>query len=144
MVLLQKTTKEDIDIFYSWQTAPLARKYFHNNSIPTYFEHCEWMKKTLNSKDVLLYTILAENRKVGSIRLNIDTVAKATVSILISSQERGKGFAFFALEAVLKAHKEFEFEAFIHIKNRASQKLFMKCGFIQVEDTKYIKKAESE
>ena len=144
MVLLQKTTKEDIDILYSWQTDPLTRKYFHNNSIPTYFEHCEWMKKTLDSKDVLLYTILAENRKVGSIRLNIDTVTKATVSILISSQEYGKGFAFFALEAVLKAHKEFEFEAFIHIENKASQKLFKKCGFIRVEDTKYIKKAESE
>lgn len=144
MVLLQKSTIEDIDIIYSWQTDPLTRKYFHNNSIPSYSEHCEWMKKTLERKDVLLYTILAENRKVGSVRLNIDTVNKATVSILLSSHEYGKGFAFFALEAVLKAHKEFEFEAFIHIRNKASQKLFKKCGFTRVADTKYIKKAESE
>ena len=54
MVLLQKTTKEDIDIFYSWQIDPLTRKYFHNNSIPTYFEHCEWMKKTF---DISAYTV---------------------------------------------------------------------------------------
>jgi len=144
MVILKKASKEDIDIIYSWQTDPLTRKYFHNNSIPTYSEHCQWMEKVLDSKDVLFYTIMGKNRKVGSIRLNIDTVNKATVSILLSSQEYGKGFAYLALEAVLKAHKEFEFEAFIHIQNKSSQNLFLKCGFIQVEDTKYIKKAESE
>ena len=39
---------------------------------------------------------------------------------------------------------QLEFEAFIHIDNKASKNLFMKCGFIQVEETKYIKKVESE
>lgn len=144
MVTLQKAAKEDIDIFYSWQKHPLTRKYFLNNSIPTYAEHCAWMENTLKSKDILMYTIKYGNRKVGSIRLNLDDGNKARVSILLSPKEYGKGFAYNGLEAALALHKEFEFEAFIHIDNKASKNLFMKCGFIQVEETKYIKKVESE
>lgn len=143
MVILQKATKEDIDIFYDWQKNPLTRKYFLNNSIPNYTEHCRWMENTLKSKDILMYTINYGNRKVGSIRLNIN-VNKALVSVLLSPNEYGKGFAFEGLKAVLELHKEFEFEAFIRIENKASQNLFMKCGFIQIEETKYIKKAKSE
>ena len=144
MVILKKTSIKDINIIHSWQIDPLTRTYFNNNSAPTYSEHCEWMENNLDKKDVLLYTIIGENRKVGVIRLNIDTVNMATVSILICSQEYGKGFAYLALEAVLKLHNNFEFAAFIHDENKSSKKLFFKCGFIQVDDTKYIKKAEND
>ena len=144
MISLRKTSKEDTDLMYSWQIDPLTRQYFHNKSVPTYAEHCEWMEKVLDRKDIVFYTIMFKNRRVGSIRLNIDTANTATVSILLDPNEYGKGFARFALEAALKAHKEFELKAFIHIENRASQRLFTKCGFIQVDETIYIKEAECE
>tara|TARA_B110000879_G_C10853732_1_gene386485 strand:+ start:81 stop:515 length:435 start_codon:yes stop_codon:yes gene_type:complete len=144
MTSLKKTSKGDTDLMYSWQIDPLTRQYFYNKSIPTYSEHCEWMEKALDRKDIFFYTIMSKNRRVGCIRLNIDTANKATVSILLAPKEYGKGFARLALEAVLKAHKEFELKAFIHIENKASQRLFTKCGFIQVDDTTYIKEAECE
>ena len=144
MVILQKASQKDIDIVYQWQINPITRKYFHNNAIPSYSEHCEWFEGVLVSENVLLYVIMDENRKVGCIRLNISGVNTATVSILLSPLEYGKGFAFLALKSVLEMHKYFLFEAYIHTENKASKSLFLKCGFQKVGDTKYIKEVESE
>lgn len=142
--MLQKATDDDIDIVYEWQTDPLTRKYFHNNSIPSYPEHCDWMMKTITSENVFMYIINHEKKRVGVIRLNIIDTKTALVSILIAPKEHGKGFASLALKSVLKMHKEYRFEASINIKNKASQNLFIKCGFVQVDDTKYVKDAISE
>lgn len=144
MVTLQKASQKDIDIIYEWQIDPITRKYFHNNEIPSYSEHCKWVEDVLCNKNILLYIIMDDKRKVGCIRLNISDVNTATVSILLSSLEYGKGFAFIALRSILEIHKHFSFEAFIHAENKASKNLFLKCGFQKTGDTKYIKEAESE
>jgi L-amino acid N-acyltransferase YncA len=38
----------------------------------------------------------------------------------------------------------FSFEAFIHKDNKASQKLFIKSGFVSIDEEKYIKKASND
>lgn len=144
MISLQKASPEDTDLMFSWQSNPKTRTYFRDSSIPSYLEHCDWMEKTLTRNDVYLYTIVYKKRKVGCIRLDLSGLNRAAVSILLSPEEYGNGFAYSALDAALKKHRNLEFEAYIDVENSASQKLFKKCGFAQVDETTYIKGAECE
>ena len=132
-IILRKATIGDIDVVYGWQRLLETRKYFNNPSIPEYSEHLKWMSNAIDRNDIDFYIITNKEANVGLVRLNTQPNLCATVSILISPDEYGKGFAKAALKIIIQKYNNHIIQAYVHQANLASQKLFESVGFMQLD-----------
>jgi UDP-2,4-diacetamido-2,4,6-trideoxy-beta-L-altropyranose hydrolase len=137
-VRIRPASEEDCALLFQWANDPLTRQMsFHPNPI-RWEDHVLWFERLSRSLDVLL--LIAERwsegrwAPVGQVRIDVEGV----VSISISSEHRGQGFARPTLQAAITSC-EARFPgktltAYIKPENGVSQAVFRRAGFLCIDE----------
>jgi RimJ/RimL family protein N-acetyltransferase len=134
-ISIRPVTEEDARQIWLWANEPDTRQAsFHSASIP-WEEHLEWYHERLRDPLTSMFLVReASGIPVGVVRFHVTHApGRATVSITIAREYRGRGFGSHALRlATLRANRETgtsHFTACIRAGNEASLRTFMKAGF---------------
>ncbi|EGR3921541.1 UDP-2,4-diacetamido-2,4,6-trideoxy-beta-L-altropyranose hydrolase [Vibrio cholerae] len=140
-VFLQYASEDDIALIYEWQRHPDTRKYALTSNVPKWSEHQTWMLKKLQSTCDYFYMVInrADRSKVGVVRLDRMEADHYLVSIFVDPNSYGKGIAFQALNVIDAIHSDVTLHATVLKENIASQRLFKKARYQQVDEQTYIR-----
>lgn len=140
-IRLVRASQDDIALVYQWQCHSETRKYALTPHTPTWDEHHRWMSKKLLSVTDHYYIVVdrASLNKVGVVRLDRLYAGHYLISIFVDPQSYGKGIAYKALCAVDAIHPDVTIHAIVLQANVASQRLFKKAGYQQVDEETYIR-----
>ncbi|MGD8117127.1 UDP-2,4-diacetamido-2,4,6-trideoxy-beta-L-altropyranose hydrolase [Vibrio sp. TRT 29B02] len=140
-VFLQYASQDDIALIYEWQSHPDTRKYALTTNVPKWSEHQIWMSRKLQSTSDYFYMIVnsVDRSKVGAVRLDRIRSGHYLVSIFVDPNSYGKGVAFQALNAIDAIHPDVTLHATVLEANVASQRLFKKASYQQVDEESYIR-----
>ncbi|MGY5617791.1 UDP-2,4-diacetamido-2,4,6-trideoxy-beta-L-altropyranose hydrolase [Vibrio cincinnatiensis] len=140
-IRLVRASQDDIALVYQWQCHSETRKYALIPHTPTWDEHHRWMSKKLLSVTDHYYIVVdrASLSKVGVVRLDRLHAGYYLISIFVDPQSYGKGFAYKALCAIDAIHPDVMIQATVLQANVASQRLFKKAGYQQVDEETYIR-----
>ncbi len=143
---LREAIKEDVDLLYRWANDSEVRKNaFHTEQIP-YDTHKVWFDNILKDRNILQYIFVDQHhgvtKEIGQIRLSLDK-DRAVIGYSIAEDMRGKGFGTrmvqMAEEKLREVRKEITvFVAQVKYENKASAKVFEKCGYIACRKMEYI------
>ncbi len=138
---LRRARRDDIDTVYHWQCHPKTREYALNATVPSWDEHKQWMTRKLDSvRDYFYIVIDKQNLKpLGVVRLDNTEPDHYLVSIYVAPESYGKGVAIAALSMVDELHPEMTLHATVLKENVASQKLFQKANYTQLDAETYIR-----
>ena len=135
VIKIRLAQHNDSKVIFDWRNDKLTREMFLNSKRVEWEEHCKWFASRLQSNNhCLLMCYSGKSKNIAVVRFDIDNDF-AKVSINLSPDERGKGFApkclllainFFE-KKFLNVHKLI---AEIKTSNIASKKSFEKVGFI--------------
>ncbi|MBD1564520.1 UDP-2,4-diacetamido-2,4,6-trideoxy-beta-L-altropyranose hydrolase [Vibrio sp. S12_S33] len=133
--------QEDIQLVYEWQCHPRTRKYALNSDPPTWAEHQAWMSKKLTETSDYFYMVTdrLDQRHLGVVRLDRIKVGHYLVSIFVEPGSYGQGVASQALAMVDAIHPDVTLHATVLKSNGASQRLFQRAGYQQVDDETYLR-----
>ncbi|MDD1782454.1 UDP-2,4-diacetamido-2,4,6-trideoxy-beta-L-altropyranose hydrolase [Enterovibrio sp. ZSDZ35] len=140
-VFLQYASQEDIALIYEWQSHPDTRKYALTPNVPKWNEHQNWMSKKLQSTSDYFYMVInrEDRSKVGAVRLDRLGAGHYLLSIFVDPNSYGRGIAFQALNAIDDIHPDVTLHATVLKANVASQRLFQKARYQQVDEESYIR-----
>jgi len=134
-------SQEDIQLVYEWQCHPSTRKYALNSAPPTWAEHQAWMSKKLTETSDYFYMVTdrLEHRHLGVVRIDRIKIGHYLVSIFVEPGSYGRGVASQALSMVDAIHPDVTLHATVLKANGASQRLFQRAGYQQVDDETYLR-----
>ncbi len=138
LLYLREAGRDDAELLFSWANdIDVRRNAFHQDTI-VWDEHMRWFQGKLEDKNCRIYIgcIKAADmseKAVGQIRLDI-TDGRALIDYSVSADQRGKGYGTEMLRQ-LTARPGLGirlFAAQVKTENRASARVFEKCGFTKV------------
>ncbi len=136
-VSLFPATIDDVDLIFNWQSNTVIRKYFRNPKPVEYEEHIQWFNTALNDNYRHLYIIKKNGSAVGMIRLDEDQNNELEISILVSVAAQGQRIAATALSKITMMFPNQVINAFVHLQNLASHRLFIQANFTKISPEKY-------
>ena len=129
------------EMIWEWRNDPITRKMFVKSEKFSWEEHTSWYEKVLLDKCRKLYVGEEGGIPIGVVRFDKcdDEEYVYEVSINISPTSRSKGFGKQLLtNGIRRIVKEVDNCKFIRAEvkkgNESSNKLFMSCGFIFIEN----------
>lgn len=135
----------DCDLYYEWANDPVTRAMaFSKKPIP-YENHCKWFSEKILSEDAVLYIFYFKGNPIGQVRFDIED-GEAEIDISIDKCFRGK-----QLGTQMLSQAVFWFSldkpginpvSTVLAENPASKRIFEKCGFVKVSQTKKYYKYE--
>ena len=136
---LRPAVASDAEFIFSLQSEPGARQFARNRQVPSLAEHMTWFGKRLEvATNFPFYIVEWSGRAIGFVRLDAtDDAHTREVSISISRTVRQKGIGLSALRQLRLTHPQPNLVAAVHPNNAASQRLFRRVGFYQVNASQY-------
>lgn len=136
MRIAKATDADLIPLFHLANDQEVRKQSFSTNPI-TLQEHSNWFLSVLKNTNRLLFVFFVCDSFVGQVRMDIAD-AKAVVSISLQAEYRGLGLASEMLRLALSELKKERIEvelvcAYVKEDNIASQKLFLKAGFLSCD-----------
>jgi UDP-2,4-diacetamido-2,4,6-trideoxy-beta-L-altropyranose hydrolase len=135
---LRPATEEDSRRLWLWRNDPTARAMFKNQQPVPWETHCEWLAARLSDAGTLIFIVEADGRPCGSVRFHSELTRTASVSIAMARHVRGLGYGAAALslacQQVFRQRFCDRIEARVKHENFASQRIFLKSGFVPAED----------
>lgn len=128
-VTLRYLDRDDAEQVYEWQSEPETRRYSNNKEIPAWEEHLAWVEMRISRFPNLTYIIHRAEKNLGLLHFLPNDAGQLVISILVASEEKGKGIAYEALCLAINRHKGMSIFAQVHEQNAVSKKLFLKAGF---------------
>jgi UDP-2,4-diacetamido-2,4,6-trideoxy-beta-L-altropyranose hydrolase len=150
MYKLRIATLDDAEITYKWVNDSIIRQFSFSKGKIEWRKHYEWFQQKIYS-DQCVYLILEDdsNKKIGSIRFDLDKDYCWVINYLLDSSFHGQGIGEFLLRKGIDKLVEMipNIQTFCGIvlkSNGASIRIFEKLGFICVlsdySTMKFIKK----
>ena len=130
MIKLDKTTKEDLETLFIFQTNKdgiMMAAFTSENPSDKAAYMKKWTAIVANPK-IKMQTIRLENKIVGSV-IHFDIMNETNVSYWIDQQFWGKGIATEALKEFIKGSDKRPLFGMVAYDNVGSQKVLEKCGF---------------
>ena len=142
MIELEKTTLEDLETLFAFQTNKdgiwMAAFTVEDPSDKEFYMN-KWTKIVVNP-DIRMQTIRFDNKIVGSV-IHFDVMEETNISYWIDQQYWGKGFATEGLKTFINDTTKRPLFARIAYDNYGSQKVVEKCGFLKIGTGKGFAKA---
>ena len=133
MIEFREANISDMNTYFKWINDPLVRSLSFNSKKVAMKVHEEWYINKINDENCLMLLFMNSNNPIGQIRIEKETLNQAIISISISSENRGKGYAIDMLKKASKyfhsKNPEFIINAFIKNNNLNSIKSFEKALF---------------
>ena len=100
-------------------------------------DHDKWFSKRLSSKNSYIYILKYKKLNLGQARVDMNNINKGTITYSISNEFRGQNLGYRLIKLLLlKVKKNITLFAKVRTNNKASKKIFKKCGFLIKKDTK--------
>lgn len=130
-ISLKKADFSDIEFLWYLRNQPIIYKYARNNRAVSWKEHINWILPViLGTSNKNLLVIRNLKTPIGQIRFDRTGDKEAEISISISKEFQGKGFATKSLKLAIKKQKNIQkLIAEVNKNNKASIRLFEKLGF---------------
>ncbi len=137
-VFLRPALQSDAELMYGWQQAPSTRRFARNSNVPSWEEHCAWLKKALASRERQTWIVLHGSDPAGVIRLDpvrsglpaeLANREVLEVSILVAPDRYRKGIGLAALRLAREAADQAVIIATVLEDNRGSEALFQRAGY---------------
>lgn len=137
----RKATTDDYDFYFDIKSEESNIYWTGHENKPDYNVLKKWYKNNILSLDRVIYIIFSQNR-IGYAYIDILSKESFEVSIAISENYQNRGYGNLALKQLIIVLKN-EFMAkkaiaWIFEKNLASKSIFIKNGFLPLNDTKEI------
>tara|TARA_B110000503_G_scaffold140872_1_gene232901 strand:+ start:3056 stop:3562 length:507 start_codon:yes stop_codon:yes gene_type:complete len=133
IIKFRKANTDDLRIYFEWLNDPVDRSLSFNTNKVDFKTHKKWFLNKINDRNSLLLVFLYLNNPIGEVRIEKEDLNQSRISISISKENRGKGFAS---DMLIKASKYFHsnnpkfiINAFIKRSNSYSIKSFKKAGY---------------
>jgi UDP-2,4-diacetamido-2,4,6-trideoxy-beta-L-altropyranose hydrolase len=139
-VTLRLAEVTDSDWLLALQSRPETRRYARNPAVPTSAEHAAWCGSVMDNPDRVLCVIEHNGERCGFIRLDrrlTEGRPRFEVSISIDPDHHRNGLGAAALSLTRRLAPGAELDAAIDARNAASQALFVRAGYGQVEPELY-------
>lgn len=124
--------QDSVDIL-RWRNDLTTRKMSLDGSKISKSNHDSWYKKSLKSKNCIIYIGENDKKKVGMCRFDYSLSSNSsTISINLNPSLRGKGFANELLKSCIEQYihlKNVDLIAKVKIENKASLKIFKNASF---------------
>lgn len=136
---LRVMTLDDKQLLYNWANDPKVRTNAFNSDIIKWQEHEKWFDAKLESKDTYLYIMCDKEsgNSIGQIRLDFSEEERNwIISYSIDEKFRGQKLGFEMISLILKKHVDKDFVALVKNDNVASQRVFLKAGFVEIDKNK--------
>jgi RimJ/RimL family protein N-acetyltransferase len=129
-IILSKTTKEDLETLFVFQTNPkgIQMAAFTSEDPSDKKAYLEKWSKIVENPEIKMQTIRIENNIVGSV-IHFDMMGETNVSYWIDQPFWGQGIASEALKTFVKDSTKRPLYAQVAFDNYGSQKVLEKCGF---------------
>lgn len=133
MIQLTKTTKEDLDILFIFQSNKegVWMAAFTAEDPDDKKAYMEKWTKIVENPNIQMQTIRSENKIIGSVA-HFEMMEETHVSYWIDQAYWGKGFATKSLKMFIEGAVKRPLFARVAYDNYGSQKVLEKCGFIMV------------
>jgi len=137
-MLIRKADITDIMDIYQWRNDRHSRSMFLNTSAVSLPEHTKWFETALKENSILVFIGINGAGKIGITRfdLNVNTNS-SEVSINLNPEMRGKNMSFDFLSSSIMIYKKdhlVKLTATIKHENKASLRIFGKCGFLKIAE----------
>ena len=133
MIIREAEIKDSIDVFY-WRNDQLSCDMSINNKKISIKDHQKWYQSILKDSLRKLYIGEDSDKKIGICRFDYNELDNCSeVSINLNPKMRGKNLSYEFLINSIKKYLEktpCKLKARIKKENKASLKIFEKCGFI--------------
>lgn len=138
---LLPASEKDIELVWMWQNEQTVRRYALNPDIPSWDEHCLWMKEKITSSKDFFYilTTIETEQKVGVVRLDYVEDNRYIVSIYIDPARYGEGIALSGLNMLDAIFPDIYIMATVMLDNVASQKLFERAGYQRIDSESFVR-----
>lgn len=138
----RKAVTSDYDFYFDMKSEESNIYWTGHEKKPDYNALKNWFKKNLSSLDRVTYIIIYKDNKIGYVYVDSLSENSFEVSIAISEDYQNQGYGYLTLNQLLNI-LEAEFLAksviaWIFEKNLASIKIFTKCGFASLNNTKKV------
>jgi len=141
MIEFRKININDMNILFNWINDPLVRSLSFNSEKVDFKVHEKWFTNKINDSNCIFLLFFKSNNPIGQIRIEKETLNRATISISISSENRGKGYSVDMLRKASKyfhsKNSEFIINAYIKENNLNSINSFEKALFRFQKKIKY-------
>ena len=140
VISLRPAVAGDVMLLYDWQIHPQTRQFARNPRPPTLYEHREWFRQRLESRDCIIMIVQHDGDAAGCLRLDRLKGERSSiweVSINIAPQYYRLGLAKAALELARAEVPGGELIAHVMPHNKASHALFQAAGFQHGSDGNY-------
>ena len=133
---IRVANSSDCEDMYVWRCDTVSRTMSFNSDIPTYEEHINWFKSSLNNSDRKLYIGEVDSTKIGVCRFDRNAKSGTVeVSINLDPKFRGHGYGKHLLASSIGCFQKIwqnELLARIKPRNVASLKIFKSLGFQEI------------
>jgi RimJ/RimL family protein N-acetyltransferase len=118
--------RADLELVLAWRSNPDVYRHFRHQDAPlTWDEHVEWFESRDERRQD--FVIRYEERRVGVVSLDADDAVSVYLGDIAA---RGRGVATNAVKWLCDRFADREpLHAVVHTDNKASVRLFERCGF---------------
>jgi RimJ/RimL family protein N-acetyltransferase len=139
-IILRPVTDDDLPTLYEFQRDPVAAEMagFAARDHDAFMQH---KARILCDPNVRLYAVLSNDVLVGSVG-GFEQGGVRQICYGISREYWGSGYATAAVRAFLPIENQRPLHAYTAPHNIASQRVLLKCGFVQIGVERYEDKGE--
>lgn len=131
---LRQAAAADTRRLWLWRNEPYAREMFGDSKLVPWDTHKRWLESRLADPGTRIFIAEAFGRPCGYVRFHIKSTGTTSVSISMTRNVRGLGYGTAALvlacREVFRQHLCKRIEAMVKRDNVASQRVFLKGGFL--------------
>lgn len=133
---------DDADLLFAWRNHEATRAFSRDSGKVEADEHRQWFDRVMRDPARRLFVATIADRPVGIIRFDFSSESRAEVSLYIDPDMHGLGLGPHLLLKGETASQAATVDATVLTANRASQRLFERCGYQRISDEKWVKHLE--
>lgn len=137
-IVFRNPIDSDVELILNWRNAPEVSSFSTDSAEISERQHSTWFANRVARLENEPFWIVVEGDKpFGFVRFDLTDHFKYKISILVTSEYRGKGFGGrilkSSIERLLTERAVVAIEALVHSKNLVSIRMFEKEGFTEIE-----------
>lgn len=138
---LRKASWFDRYDLWRWRNQPFVRHASRNTDFISLANHLTWFEKNISTSNSELFIASVDNVSIGVLRFDYEknsSLAEVSIYLRKSSIGRGLGTALLTAGIVWIKNNKNDVEkiiAVVHPKNFASQRAFLRAGFLKKATT---------
>lgn len=137
-MLIRKADITDMMDIFQWRNDRHSRSMFTDAKTVSLPEHTKWFKSALRENLILVFIGINGAGKIGITRFDLNANTNSSeVSINLNPEMRGKNMSFDLLSKSIMLYKKdhlVKLTATIKHENKASLRIFGKCGFLKIAE----------